>query len=156
MRTKPTLCRPITVSAVSHYRSHSANRFTGPAPKGNATHATQGRFQPRRPSLCTRSRVRWLHHRIYRYIISYIFLICKSFFEYFRSNLRKVLIKLLQKFARVEGAKPSSPPQRRNTLYAVLICEANNLRSKYFFFCSSLLKKNGNDFLTKNPNGCVL
>jgi len=34
------------------------SRLTGPAPKGNATHATQGRFQPRRPSLCTLFRVR--------------------------------------------------------------------------------------------------
>ena len=31
----------------------------------------------------------------------------------------RVLIKLFQKFAQVEGAKPSSPPQRRNFFYAV-------------------------------------
>jgi len=31
-----------------------------------------------------------------------------------------------------------------------------NLRSKYVLLCGCSVKKNGNDFLTKNPNGCVL
>jgi hypothetical protein len=49
----------------------------------------------------------------------------------------KVLIKLFQKFAQVEGAKPSSPPQRRNFPNAVF----------WFFFAAPCSKKNGEDHL---------
>jgi hypothetical protein len=51
--------------------------------------------------------------------------------------LEKVLIKLFQKFAQVEGAKPSSRPQARNSQNAV-----------FASFCGFLLKKKGEGFLT--------
>jgi hypothetical protein len=51
------------------------------------------------------------------------------------------LIKLFQKFAQVEGAQPSSPPQRRNFHIAVF----------WFFFAATPSKKNGeNLFNVKN------
>ena len=46
------------------------------------------------------------------------------------------------------GQSPESRPQARNSKNAVLICEANNLRSKYFFFCGNFAKKNGVGFVT--------
>ena len=79
MRTKPTLCRPITVSAVSRYRFGSQDllqREMQHTPRKVASSLC-------RPSLLTLIRVRCLYHRIYRYIISYIFLICKGFCKYF-------------------------------------------------------------------------
>ena len=48
----------------------------------------------------------------------------------------KVSLEPFQRLAQVEGVKPSSRPQARNVSYAV-----------FGSFCSSLLKKNGENYL---------
>ena len=60
------------------------------------------------------------------------------------SHRMKVLIKLFQKFAQVEGAKPSSRPQARNSLSPFF-----NLRSKYVLLSCGYIakKKNGENYL---------
>jgi hypothetical protein len=55
----------------------------------------------------------------------------KREWQEFITPLEKVLIKLFQKFAQVEGAKPSSRPQARKLTTPFF----------WFFFCGYLLKK---------------
>ena len=53
------------------------------------------------------------------------------------SHKTKVWVEPFQRLARVEGAKPSSPPQRRKIILAISIRAANY----WFFLCGCLLKE---------------
>ena len=64
----------------------------------------------------------------------------------------KVFTSLFSKSDRPsKGAQPLVARRNGRNPYSLF-----NLRSKYVLLCSSLLKKNGNDFLTFHPNGQLI